>query len=81
MVKVWTMEHINSILNAWGWGTMFGHSFHIGGASFYISQKISPEIVRLAGHWKSLAYEVYIRAFEQVASHHLSNLVPAMNNS
>ncbi|KAG2062201.1 hypothetical protein BDR06DRAFT_946350, partial [Suillus hirtellus] len=36
--------------------------------------KVDPEIVRIAGRWKSLAYETYIRAFEQVASQHLGNL-------
>lgn len=74
MVKTRAMERINSVLSAWGWGTAFGHSFRIGGASFYLAQKVDPEIVRLAGRWKSLAYEAYIRAFEQIASRHLSNL-------
>jgi hypothetical protein len=38
-----------------------------------LSQKIDPEIIRLAGRWRSLAYEVYIRAFEQIASRHFGN--------
>ncbi|KAG1879817.1 hypothetical protein F4604DRAFT_1579058, partial [Suillus subluteus] len=49
-----------------------GHSFWIGGASFYLAKKVNPEIMRLAGRWCSLAYETYIQAFEQVASQHLS---------
>ena len=69
------MDHINNILGAWGWGTSFGHSFRIGGASFYLSQKIDPEIIRLAGRWKSLAYEAYIRAFEQVVNRHMAGLL------
>ena len=73
MVKSMAVNHINSILKAHGWGTAFGHSFRIGGASFYLAQKIDLEIVRLAGRWRSLAYEVYIRVFEQIASHHLGN--------
>ena len=81
MVKARAMEHVNSILSAGNWGTTFGHSFHIGGASFYLSQKVSPEIVRIAGQWKSLAYETYIRAFEQVTSRHLSNLIPTLVGS
>jgi hypothetical protein len=48
------------ILSAWGWGTAFGHSFRIGGASFFLVQGVNPEIVCLAGRWKSLAYEAYI---------------------
>jgi hypothetical protein len=74
MVKTKALLRINTILSAWGWGTAFGHSFRIGGASFYLAQGVSPEIVRLAGRWKSLAYEAYIRAFEQIASRHMSNL-------
>ncbi|KAJ3822275.1 hypothetical protein F5880DRAFT_1484448 [Lentinula raphanica] len=75
MVKSKALERINGILAEWGWGTTFGHSFRIGGASHYLAQKVNPEIVRLAGRWKSMAYETYIRAFEQIASRHLG---PAM---
>jgi hypothetical protein len=49
MSKVRALERINSILTAWGWGTTFGHSFRIGGASFYLAKKVDPEIVRIAG--------------------------------
>lgn len=73
MAKIRALERINSILMAWGWGTTFGHSFRIGGASFYLAKKVEPEIVRIAGRWKSLAYETYIRAFEQISSQHLAN--------
>jgi hypothetical protein len=75
MVKTKAITHINAVLKTWGWGTAFGHSFRIGGASFYLSQKVSPEIVRIAGRWRSLAYEAYIRAFEQIASRHLGGLL------
>lgn len=73
MAKIRAVERINAILVAWGWGTTFGHSFRIGGASFYLAKKVDPEIVRIAGRWKSLAYETYIRAFEQISSQHLAN--------
>ena len=73
MVKTTALACINTILKAHGWGTAFGHSFRIGGASFYLAQKIDPEIIRLAGRWRSLAYEAYIRPFEQVAFRHLGN--------
>jgi hypothetical protein len=75
MIKSPAIDHINAILKAWGWGTTFGHSFRIGGASFYLAHKVDPEIVRLAGRWRSLAYEAYIRAFEQIASRHLGGLL------
>ncbi|KAF8575605.1 hypothetical protein K439DRAFT_1369578, partial [Ramaria rubella] len=74
MVRTCTIDRINSILSSHSWGNAFGHSFQIGGASYYLVQKVDPEIVCLAGRWKSLAYEAYIWAFEQVASAHLGNL-------
>ncbi|PSR81117.1 hypothetical protein PHLCEN_2v6452 [Hermanssonia centrifuga] len=79
MVRDTAMHRINAVLHAWGWGTSFGHSFRIGGASFFLGQGVAPEVVRIAGRWKSLAYEVYIRAFEQVSSHHLGNLSQRYN--
>jgi hypothetical protein len=80
MVKDAALEKINSIIMLHGWGTMFGHSFRIGGASFYLAQGVNPKVVRIAGRWKSLAYQAYIRAFELVASRHLSNLAPTNNS-
>ncbi|KAF8218929.1 hypothetical protein L208DRAFT_1345527 [Tricholoma matsutake] len=74
MVRDTALRRINSIIMSWGWGTMFGYSFRIGGASFYLAQGVSPEIVRIAGRWKSLACQAYIWVFELVASRHLSNL-------
>ena len=74
MVKTKALLHINTILSTWEWGTAFGHSFRIAGASFYLAQGVSPEIICLAGHWRSLAYEAYIRAFEQIRSRHMSKL-------
>jgi hypothetical protein len=54
------LTQINNILRAWEWGTAFGHSFRIGGASHYLAEKVDPEIIRIADRWRSLAYEVYI---------------------
>ncbi|KAG2146275.1 hypothetical protein DEU56DRAFT_731723 [Suillus clintonianus] len=81
MVRKRAVERVNGILLAHGWGTTFGHSFRIGGASFYLAQKVDPEIVRLAGRWRSLAYETYIRSFEQVASRHLAGLASQLHSS
>ncbi|KIJ27561.1 hypothetical protein M422DRAFT_190861 [Sphaerobolus stellatus SS14] len=74
MVKSKALNRINAIFNNNNWGTTFGHSFRIGGASFYLSQGVEAEIVRIAGRWKSLAYETYIRSFELVVSRHMANL-------
>ncbi|KAI1784607.1 hypothetical protein LXA43DRAFT_901278 [Ganoderma leucocontextum] len=74
MVRSAALELINRVLAAGGFGTTFGHSFRIGGAPFYLGQGVSPEIVRIGGRWKSLAYEAYIRAFEQVVNTHIAGL-------
>lgn len=74
MTRDAAMKCVNSIFTSFGWGTAFGHSFRIGGASHYLAQGVNPEIVRIAGRWKSLAYETYIRSFELVANRHLGSL-------
>ncbi len=75
MVRSAAIDYINKILTSGGSGTTFGHSFRIGGAAFFLGQGVSPEIVRIGGRWKSLAYETYIRAFEQVINTHTAGLV------
>ncbi|KAJ4471981.1 hypothetical protein J3R30DRAFT_3522412 [Lentinula aciculospora] len=50
MVKDKVLGHINSVLKAWEWGTTFGHSFHIGGASYYLAQKENSEIQVASRH-------------------------------
>ena len=72
LVKKATMDRVNEVLTRAGSSSTFGHSFRIGGASGYPAQKVDPEMVRIAGQWKSLAYEVHIRSLEQVISKHLA---------
>ena len=68
------LDKINTILRSNGFGTSFGHSFRIGGASFYLAQGVNSDIVRIAGRWKSLVFQLYIRSFEQIASRYLARL-------
>jgi hypothetical protein len=49
MVKLAALSCINTILSAHGWGNAFGHSFRIGGASFFLGKGVSPKIVRVHG--------------------------------
>jgi len=74
LVKEVAMARVNDILEQEGWNSAFGHSFRIGGASYSLAQKVEPEVVRIAGRWRSLAYETYIRGFEQVISKHLAHI-------
>ena len=66
---------LDRILGRLGFGTAFGHSARIGGASHYLAQGISPELVRIAGRWKSLAYELYVRSFELVVARQFADRV------
>ena len=68
------MERINGIPESHHVPKVYGHSFRIGGASYYMANKVDPEVVRIAGRWQSLAYETYLRSFEQVVSRHLADL-------
>jgi hypothetical protein len=81
MVRAKAIDQINSILLRAREDTTFGHSFRIGGASHYVANnlKVDLEIVRMAGRWKLLAYEVYIRSFENMALIHLGNLEESTN--
>ena len=75
MVKTKAIQHINTILKSHSWGTVFGHSFRISGACFYLSEKIDLKIICITGRWHSLGYEVYICTFEQVTLHHFGGLL------
>ena len=72
MTRLSAVKQINAILSKWGWNMINGHSFRIGGASHYLAQGVSPEVVRLHGRWRSLAYQARIRTFEQKPSRYLS---------
>ena len=52
MVKEAALEKINAIIMSHGWGTMFGHSFRIGGASFYLAHGVS----LLSDGWASVVF-------------------------
>ncbi|KAF5347622.1 hypothetical protein D9756_010664 [Leucocoprinus leucothites] len=45
MAKDAAMKRINSISQEAGLGKTFGHSFRIGGASYFLAKKVDPEIV------------------------------------
>ncbi|KAF5371897.1 hypothetical protein D9757_010604 [Collybiopsis confluens] len=75
LVRKAALSRVNEVLASAGWGNAFGHSFRIGGASYLLGQGISPEIVRIAGRWKSLAYELYIRSFQNILSKHFVDVV------
>ena len=66
------LKRVSGIWTRAGDGQFFGHSLRIGGASFYLARGVSVEIVRMLGRWKTVAYELYVRAFEMIAPQHLA---------
>ena len=74
MTKTRFTERVNGILTANSSQRIYGHSFRIGGASYYMANKIDTEVVRIAGRWQSMSYQVYIRNVEQVISRRFADL-------
>jgi len=72
--KTSALRRINSLLQQAGFDCAYGHSFRIGGASYFLSKGVDPEIVRLTGRWRSLAYQLYIRSFELVVNRHIGSI-------
>lgn len=77
MAKPRFMERVNGILTSNNSDRIFGHSFRIGGASYYMANKIDTEVVRIAGRWRSLAYQTYVRGVEQAISRRFADLPKA----
>jgi hypothetical protein len=48
-----------------------GHSFRIGGASYWLAIGTPPDIVRWLGRWSSTSFDLYIRGFRLIAAQHL----------
>ena len=46
---------------------------------FLPAHGVAPEIIRITGRWRSLAYEVHIRAFERVALRHFGDVASREN--
>ena len=74
ITKKSAMERVNEILEQKGWNSTFGHSFRIGGASYYLAKGVNPDILRVAGRWKSNAFEVYLRSFEHTVTTHMGDV-------
>jgi hypothetical protein len=68
------MRRINEILSSYGWDTVSGHSFRIGGTSFYLMAGLHPDLVKTLGRWKSDAFLRYWRQTDKIAELHLAKL-------
>jgi hypothetical protein len=66
------LSRVNDILSSGGFDTISGHSFRVGGTSFYLISGVSPEVVKSMGRWKSDAFLMYWRFVSDIASLHLA---------
>lgn len=74
MTKPSFLDRVNRILTSHGSERVYGHSFRIGGASYYMAHKMDMEVVKIAGRWQSISYQLYIRRVEQVISRRFADL-------
>jgi hypothetical protein len=68
------LNRINAILSAKGLDNVMGHSFRVGGTSFYLLAGVPPDVVKAMGRWKSDAFLVYWRFVDEIVSVHLRNI-------
>jgi hypothetical protein len=66
------LSRVNRILSAGGYNVITGHSFCVGGTSFYLLSGVSPEVVKLIGRWKLDAFLVYWRFISDIVELHLA---------
>ncbi|KAJ3771947.1 hypothetical protein FB446DRAFT_644331 [Lentinula raphanica] len=69
-VKVF-LRRCNDIWKEYGFPTMSGHCFRIGGTTHYLLSGINPDVVKVFGRWKSSAFLTYWRHLESLGSLHL----------
>ncbi|EJD42254.1 hypothetical protein AURDEDRAFT_43481, partial [Auricularia subglabra TFB-10046 SS5] len=55
------LSRLNEIWSAAGMVRISGHCFHIGGTTALLRAGVEPEVVKMAGRWKSDAFLRYWR--------------------
>jgi hypothetical protein len=74
------IKRCNNIWRAQGRSRFSGHSFRVGGTTFYLLQGINPDVVRVMGRWSSDAFIQYWRQLDVVATVHTELLHTATSN-
>jgi hypothetical protein len=65
MKKAFTERCAEVFMHA-GLPAIYGHSFQIGGATEHLQQGLSIDLLKIQGHWKSDAFEHYLRSTNEV---------------
>ncbi|KZV82569.1 DNA breaking-rejoining enzyme, partial [Exidia glandulosa HHB12029] len=60
------LGRLNEIWSACGMQRFTGHSFRIGGTTALLRAGVDPEVVKMAGRWKSDSFLRYWRAIDQI---------------
>ncbi|GAA5955825.1 hypothetical protein JCM8115_004333 [Rhodotorula mucilaginosa] len=69
----WFRNRINSILTSANRSPLNGHSWRIGGATFYLLAGVHPDFIRVIGRWKSDAFYRYWRKIKAIAAKYLTD--------
>ncbi|KAJ3560708.1 hypothetical protein NP233_g10660 [Leucocoprinus birnbaumii] len=78
MAKEAALKKINSISKEAGLGETFGHSFRIGGASYFLAKKVDPEILRASHQPAHRQYFEPLRAVGLASRRAAPNLLSDM---
>ncbi|KZV85135.1 DNA breaking-rejoining enzyme, partial [Exidia glandulosa HHB12029] len=65
------LGRLNEIWAACGMQRVTGHCFRIGGTTALLRAGVDPEVVKVAGRWKSDSFLRYWRALDQIISSHM----------
>ena len=69
----WFRNRINRILTDANRSPLNGHSWRIGGATFYLLAGVHPDFIRVIGRWKSDAFYRYWRKIKAIAAKYLTD--------
>ena len=74
LTKAEFLKTCNSIWKKKGIQRITGHSFRIGGTTYYLLQGVNPDVVKKLGRWKSDAFLRYWRSLDKLAVIHIENI-------
>ncbi|GAA5977228.1 hypothetical protein JCM5350_003263 [Sporobolomyces pararoseus] len=75
LTRSWFTDRINEALLAANKEKIHGHSFREGGATFYTTAGVDPEVTRACGRWAGKSnFQLYLRQKQAIAARHLANL-------
>jgi hypothetical protein len=68
------LDRFNEVIALDGHDAVQGHAFRIGGTTELLRRGVAPDIVKMAGRWKSDSFLRYWRKLEEIAPLHLQDV-------